>query len=59
MHFDEEVTRNEPADRLKTIDNVKVNNVRKIMPKIMLCNVRIQEEKDELIATLIVKNEYL
>lgn len=59
MNFDDEATRNEAAKRLKTINNMEISNVKKILPKIMLCNVSKEEDKDELLAKLIEKNECL
>ena len=55
MNFEDEATRNEAAERLKTVNNVKASNVKKIMPKIMLCNVSKEENKNELMAKLIEK----
>lgn len=59
INFEDEAIRNEAAERLKTVENVKTSSVKKIMPKIMLCNVSKGDDKDELMAKLIEKNECL
>lgn len=59
INFYYEIARNEAAERLQTIEKVKVSNVRKLMPKIMLCNVSKGEDKGDLVAKLIERNECL
>lgn len=59
MNFNDESTRNEAAEKLKTIDNIHVTNVKKIMPKIMLCNVSKEEDKADLLNNLVERNECL
>ncbi|KAK3888616.1 hypothetical protein Pcinc_007342 [Petrolisthes cinctipes] len=59
INFDDEATRNEAAERLRTVDKMKVSNVKKILQKFMLCNVSKGEDKDELMAKLLERNECL
>lgn len=59
MNFANEAERDEAANKLKTIDAVNTKNVKKLMPKIMVCNVHKIEEKDALIDTLIERNAFL
>ena len=59
MNFVNEAERNEAADKLKVIDTVNTKNVKKLMPKVMVCNVHKEEDIDDLIDTLIERNLFL
>lgn len=59
MNFENEATRDEAAQKLENLEKVTVKSVRKIMPKIMICNVPQEESKDTMIEFLIDRNEYL
>lgn len=50
MNFDDDATRNEAAETLKTINNMEISNVKKIMQKIMHYNVSKEKDKDKLLA---------
>lgn len=58
-NFKNEQQRNEARDRLKQVNSLKTMNVKKLLPKIMICNVNKDEEKETLIETLIERNEFL
>lgn len=59
LNFPNEAERKAAADKLKSIDAVNTRNVKKLMPKFMVCNVHKEEEKDVLIDTLIERNAFL
>ena len=59
MNFENEKTRNDAALRIENISNITAKKVKKLMPKIMICNVYKEEVEKEIIDNLIVRNEYL
>ena len=44
---------------MSDIDNVEISNVRKLQPKIMICNVNRLEDEDTLMDNLIERNHFL
>ena len=58
MNFQNELTRDEAAEKLKSLP-VKTTNVRKLKPKIVICNVNEHEIEDDLIKNLVDRNDYL
>ena len=59
MNFENETVRDEAAQKLEVIDEVTTKSVKKLKPKIMICNVPQEESKDMLIENLIDRNGYL
>ena len=57
LNFETEIKRNEAADKIKSVENISVKTVKKIKPKIMICNVPDIESKDDMITYLISRNE--
>lgn len=60
LNFEDEAKRDEAASKLHAFPKVKTRAVRKLKPKIMICNVNKEEAAvGEIIDVLIDKNEYL
>lgn len=62
MNFDNENVREMAAEKLKEVSKVTTNNVRKLKPKIMICNIHDEEydgDKDSFIKDLVDRNEHL
>lgn len=59
MNFENDEMRNEAAKKLESVENVTTQNVKKFKPKIMLCNVHKEEEKETILTTLLERNDYL
>lgn len=59
LNFESAAERDQAADKMKNVPNVSVKQVKKIFPRIMICNVPKQEPKDDIIINLINRNEYL
>ena len=62
MNFENEKTREKAAEKLKEVSKVTTNNIRKLKPKIMICNIHDEDydgDKDSLINTLVDRNEGL
>ena len=59
MNFENETVLEEAAEKLKTITQISTKNVRKLMPKVMICNVNSEESEEDLIKDLIDRNDYL
>lgn len=59
LNFENEDSRSEAAGKLKLTDKLVVSNVKKIMPKILLCNVNKEETENDLIDKLTERNVYL
>ena len=41
------------------LENLSVKKAKKLLPKIMICNVSTEERKENLVHTMIQRNEYL
>ncbi len=59
MNFENESTMNEAAAKLQYVANMSTRSVKKLRPKVMICNVHGEENEGEIIQTLINRNEYL
>lgn len=59
MNFETEEIRESASEKLKTVENVRVTQIKRLKPKIMICNVHNEETKSTLLDTLIARNEYL
>lgn len=59
MNFEKETVRDEAAKKLENVQHVKAKVVKKLNPKIMICNVNKEDLEEQFIETLICKNEYL
>ena len=59
LNFENEVQRDEAIARVGNVDNLSARKTKKLLPKIMICNVNEMEDKDNLVETIIDKNDYL
>ena len=59
MNFENESMRDEAVQKLEVVEEVTTKSVKKLKPKIMICNVPQEESKDMLIENLIDRNAYL
>lgn len=59
MNFEDEDIRDKAAHKLENVSNVTTKVVKKLKPKIMICNVHKEETQDTIIKTLIERNDYL
>lgn len=59
MNFENEHIRDEAAKKLENVNNVTTKVVKKLKPKIMICNVQKEENQDMIVKTLIERNDYL
>ena len=59
MNFENETLRNEAVEKLEHVSNVSTKTVRKLKPKLTLCNVHTEEESQDLVNTIVSRNEYL
>ena len=59
MNFENETTMNEAAKKLESVPDMTTMNVKKLKPKIMICNVREEEIEDDILKTMIDRNDYL
>lgn len=59
LNFESAEKREEAAREIERLPHLSVSNSRKLFPKIMICNVNGEEDKDNIVATLINKNAYL
>ena len=59
MNFEEEDTMKKAAEKLTGMDQISIKTVNKLRPKIMLCNVFREEDKENIIKNMIARNEFL
>lgn len=59
MNFETETVRDKASEKLKHVENVNVTQVKRLLPKIMICNVHKEEDKSKIVDLLIEWNEYL
>ena len=59
MNFEHEELRDEAAQKLGNVEKLTTMSVKKLKPKIMICNVYKVEMKDKIIENLIGRNDYL
>lgn len=59
LNFKDETARDEAAVKLVNMDKVTTKKVDKLDPKIMICNVYPEEDKDKIVETLLKKNDFL
>ena len=61
LNFETEQLRNAAVDKVDELDNLSATklNSRKLFPRIMICNVSTEENRDDLVKTIISRNDYL
>ena len=59
LNFETEELRDRAADVVGDLDNLSATKTKKLLPRIMICNVNTMESKADLVQTIISKNEYL
>lgn len=59
LNFETMAERDAAAEKVRSVQNVTVKEVKKLDPCIMICNVAQAESKDELMKNLLERNEYL
>ena len=59
LNFETEQQRDEAAAKVGLLDNLSATKTKKFFPKIMICNVSTEEDKDDLMQTIIKRNDYL
>ena len=59
LNFESEKSRDEAATKVGGLDNLSATKTKKLFPKIMICNVSAEESKEEILETIIEKNDYL
>lgn len=59
MNFADETLRNEAAQKISSVEKLAARPIKKMKPKITLCNVHKEESKESLKNTIITRNEYL
>ena len=59
LNFENQEQRDKAAEKVERLDNLSAVKSKKLLPKIMICNVNAEESKDDLVATMIHKNDYL
>ena len=59
LNFETEHQRDEAAAKVGVLDNLSATKSKKLFPKIMICNVSTMENKDDLVQTIIRRNDYL
>lgn len=59
MNFESEEILKDAAKKLGSVASVAIKSVKKLKPKVMICNVYKEESDSELIKTLIDRNECL
>ena len=59
LNFETEHQRDEAAVKVGELDDLSATKTKKLFPKIMVCNVSTQENKDNLVQTILKRNDYL
>ena len=59
MNFENENAREEAAKKLGRVEKFTTKNVKKLIPKIIICNVHKEETKGSIIKTIFDSNQYL
>ena len=59
LNFENEQQRDAAAAKMAGLENLSVATTKKLHPKIMICNVSTEEDKDDLVQTIIKRNDYL
>lgn len=59
LNFDSEQERDVAAAKVEEIDDLSVVKKKKMLPKIIICNVNAMEDREKLVGTLIERNDYL
>ena len=59
LNFETEHQKDEAAVKVGELDDLSATKTKKLLPKIMICNVSTEENKDVLVQTIIKRNEYL
>ena len=59
LNFENDSERDEAAMKVGGLGDLSVVKTKELFPKIMICNVSAEENKDELVKTMIMRNDYL
>ena len=59
LNFKTEEQRNRAAEKVGDLNNLAATKKKKLLPKIMICNVNTLEDKDTLVEEIIERNNYL
>ncbi len=59
LNFENETMMKNAAEKIEKVDNMTTKTVKKLKPKVMICNVHEEESESEIIKTIISRNEYL
>ena len=59
LNFETEHQRDEAERKVGELDSLSATKAKKLFPKIMICNVNTAERKDDLVQTIIERNDYL
>ena len=59
LNFESALERDEAANKVAGVENLAVDKIKKLKPKIMICYVNDPVDKDSIIDKMIEKNEYL
>ena len=59
LNFENETERDKAATKVGNLNDLNVTKAKKLLPKIMVCNVNACENEGDLIDTIIERNDYL
>ena len=59
LNFENQEQRDRAAEEVEKLENLSAVRTKKLLPKIMICNVNIEESREDLVDTMIQKNDYL
>ena len=59
LNFETQEQRDLAVQKVGELENLSVKKAKKLLPKIMICNVRTEERKENLVHTMIQRNDYL
>ena len=59
LNFETQEQRDLAVQKVGELENLSVKKAKKLLPKIMICNVSTEERKENLVHTMIQRNEYL
>ena len=56
LNFESEHQRDEAAAKVEKLENLSANKTKMLFPKIMICNVSKEENRDDIVQTIIERN---
>ena len=59
LNFESEHQRDEAAAKVEKLENLSANKTKMLFPKIMICNVSKEENRDDIVQTKAKRNDYL